>query len=81
MFDPKQIDDLVKKLSSILPSSLNNFEKEIQEKFKEILQLALPHFDLINRKEFDTQVKVLARTREKVEELKLEIELLKNKFH
>jgi len=69
MFDPKQFDDLAQKLFASLPTSLQNIEKDIQQKFKEILQSAFTHLDLITREEFDVQTKVLARTREKVEQL------------
>lgn len=78
MFDPKQFDELSKKLFATLPSSLQNIEKDIQQKFKEILHSAFSHLDLITREEFDVQTKVLARTREKVEHLQKQIDSLMN---
>jgi BMFP domain-containing protein YqiC len=76
MFDPKQFDDLATKLFATLPTSLQNIEKDIQQKFKEILQAAFAHMDLVTREEFDVQCKVLARTREKTEQLQLQIDEL-----
>jgi BMFP domain-containing protein YqiC len=76
MFDPKQFDDLAKKLFAALPPSLQNIEKDIQQKFKEVLQAALTHIDLVTREEFDVQSKVLARTREKLERLQKQVEEL-----
>ncbi|STY30542.1 Uncharacterized protein conserved in bacteria [Legionella wadsworthii] len=76
MFDPKQFDDLAKKLFAALPTSLQNIEKDIQQKFKEVLQAAFAHMDLITREEFDVQTKVLARTREKVEHLQKQVDVL-----
>lgn len=76
MFDPKQFDEVAKKLFSALPSSLQNFEKEIQQKFKEILQATFTRMDLVTRGEFDVQTKVLARTREKLEALEVQVETL-----
>jgi BMFP domain-containing protein YqiC len=76
MFEPKQFDDLTKKLFATLPSSFQNFEKEIQQKFKEVLHAAFAHMDLITREEFDIQAKVLLRTREKLEALQTQVELL-----
>lgn len=67
MFDPKQFDELAKTLFNALPSSLQNIEKDIQQKFKEVLQSAFVHMDLVTREEFDVQTKVLARTREKLD--------------
>lgn len=74
MFDPKQFEDLAKKLYTALPSSLQNFENEIQQKFKEILHSAFARMDLVTREEFDVQIKVLARTREKVDALQATID-------
>ena len=76
MFEPKHFEDLAKKLYSTLPTSLQNFENEIQQKFKEILQSAFARMDLVTREEFDVQIKVLARTREKVESLQTQVQAL-----
>ncbi|KTD21080.1 ubiquinone biosynthesis accessory factor UbiK [Legionella londiniensis] len=76
MFDPKQFEEIARKLYASLPASVQNFENEIQQKFKEILQSAFTHLDLVTREEFDVQVKVLARTREKVEALQLQLNVL-----
>ncbi|MDI9817865.1 MULTISPECIES: accessory factor UbiK family protein [unclassified Legionella] len=81
MFNTRQLDELAKKLLATLPLSVQNFEKEIQQKFKEVLQASFARLDLVTREEFDIQTKVLARTREKLDELQIEIENLiaKNK--
>ena len=76
MFDPKQFDDLAKKLFASLPTSVQSFEQDIQQKFKEILQATFARLDLITREEFDIQTKVLARTREKLDMLEAQIALL-----
>ena len=80
MFAPKQLEDLAKSLMAALPSSLQNLEKDIQQQFKEILQSTFSRLDLVTRDEFDVQVKVLARTREKVDALQSHVDaLLKEK--
>ena len=76
MFDPKQFDDLAKKLFAALPPSLQNIEKDIQQKFKEVLQSAFAHMDLVTRDEFDVQSKVLARTREKLDLIQKQVDEL-----
>lgn len=76
MFDPKQFDDLATKLFAALPTNFQNFEKEIQQKFKEILQATFARMDLITREEFDVQTKVLARTREKLDALQSQVDSL-----
>ncbi|HEO1498665.1 TPA: accessory factor UbiK family protein [Legionella pneumophila] len=74
MFDPKQFDELANKLFATLPTSLQNFEKDIQQKFKEVLQSTFSRMDLVTREEFDVQCKVLARTREQLEQLQHQLE-------
>ncbi|ARM33450.1 ubiquinone biosynthesis accessory factor UbiK [Legionella longbeachae] len=81
MFDPKQFDDLAKRLFAALPPSLQNIEKDIQEKFKEVLQSAFAHMDLITREEFDVQTKVLARTREKLDQLQKQVNILMDQLN
>ena len=76
MFDPKHYEELAKKLFAALPSSLQNLEKDIEQKFKEILQSAFSRMDLITREEFDVQTKVLARTREKLDSLQAQVDAL-----
>ncbi len=76
MFAPKQLEDLAKNLIAILPPSLQNLEKDIQQQFKEILQSTFARLDLVTRDEFDIQVKVLARTREKLDALQMHVESL-----
>lgn len=74
MFDPNFFDDMAQKLYQSLPPSLQHMEKEIQNKFKEVLQTTFDKLNLVTREEFDVQTKVLQRTREKVEAIE---ELLK----
>ena len=76
MFITDHIDELAKKLFSILPTSIQSVEKEIEQKFKEALQSAFNHMNLITREEFDIQIKVLNRTREKLEQLQQQIDNL-----
>jgi ubiquinone biosynthesis accessory factor UbiK len=80
MFAPKQLEDLAKKLFAALPSSLQNLETDIQQQFKEILHATFTRMDLVTRDEFDVQIKVLARTREKIDTLQNQVDaLLKEK--
>lgn len=78
MFHPKQLDELVKKLFSTLPTHLQSMEKDFQDSFKDVLQSAFTRLDLITREEFDVQCKVLARTREKLESLQQQVDALES---
>jgi BMFP domain-containing protein YqiC len=76
MFDPKHLENLAQKLYASLPSKLHHVEHDLQEQFKDILRSAFSRMDLVTREEFDVQIKVLARTREKVDLLERQIQTL-----
>lgn len=76
MFDPKQFDEMARKFCASLPSSLQNFEQEIHQKFKAILESTFANLNLVTRDEFDVQIKVLARTRQKLEALEKKVKEL-----
>lgn len=69
MIDAQKIDDLVRKLTAAIPPGLKEFEAEARKQFRGILESGLAKMDLVSREEFDIQVKVLAKTREKVDKL------------
>lgn len=81
MFDTKFIDDIAKKLSEAIPPGLKDLKKDLEKNFRSVLQAAFSKLDLVTREEFDAQVGVLAKTRNKVEVLekhlaKIEKEML-----
>lgn len=76
MLDFSKLDEVAKKLVAALPENLQHVQQTVEHQFKEILQTAFSHLDLVTREEFDAQVKVLARTREKVEQLQEQVETL-----
>ncbi len=69
MLLPKQLEDLAKNLYNILPKNMQILEEDLKQQFKEILQSAFTHLDLVTREEFNVQIKVLARSREKIDAL------------
>jgi ubiquinone biosynthesis accessory factor UbiK len=69
MIDLTHIDDLARRLSSLVPPGLREGREELQENFKAVLQTGLQRLDLVTREEFEVQRAVLLRTREKLEEL------------
>ncbi len=79
--DTKLFDELSKRLSKVLPESVRHLEKDLQDKFHEVLQATFAKFDLVTREEFDTQVKVLERTRKKLEALEKQWAELEKKPH
>ena len=79
------LKSLVTQLSEALPSHIGTLKKDFEKNCHSILSKAFTKFDLVTREEFDTQTKVLLRTRKKVEELESHIKelekLLKAKNH
>lgn len=73
MIDPKQLDDLAKKVAASLPVGLLTMQEEMQKNFRAALAAGIARLDLVTREEFDVQAGVLARTRAKLELLERRI--------
>jgi BMFP domain-containing protein YqiC len=77
--DLAHIDELARRLSSLVPTGLRGpatgeLREELQQNFKSVLQTGLGKLDLVTRDEFDVQRAVLLRTRDKLNELQRAIE-------
>lgn len=73
MFDPKIIDDLSRKLANSLPAGLATLQDDFQRNAASTIQAAFARLDLVTREEFDVQQGVLARTREKLQQLEAKV--------
>ena len=80
MFDPKMLDEVAQKLSSVLPGGLQSVQQDIEQNFKTVLQNAFSKMDLVSREEFDVQTSVLSRTRAKVDALEKQLSDLEAKI-
>jgi len=83
MNKPNSIEELAKKLTEFMPSSVQNIQEDIESNIRGGLESGLRKMNLVGREEFDIQNAVLLRTREKLEALEktvaqLESQLLKN---
>lgn len=63
------LKQLAAQLTEALPAHLHTMKKDFEKICPSILSKTFAKFDLITREEFDAQTKVLARTRNKLEEL------------
>ena len=63
------LDDLARELADAVPRNLKALGDDLERNFRSLLQAGLGKMDLVTREEFDLQVAVLARTREKLEAL------------
>ena len=69
MLDTKFIDDLARQISASIPAGLKEMRQDVEKNTRTLLQGTLAKLDLVTREEFDAQTRVLARTREKLEQL------------
>ena len=84
MIDLSQLDDLARRLSSLVPPALRQplsgeAREELQQNFKSVLQAGLGKLDLVTREEFDVQRAVLLRTREQLEALQRSVAELESR--
>ena len=73
MFDPKQLDEIGRRIVGILPSGVREVQRDLEKNVHSILQSAFNKLDLVTREEFEVQMAVLLRTREKLEALEVQV--------
>ena len=73
MLDPKTLEDIGNKVSTLLA---NSPAKDLEKNAKAVVSGLLAKLDLVTREEFDIQSQVLARTREKLKDLEARVEVL-----
>jgi BMFP domain-containing protein YqiC len=72
------LDELQGKLEALLASTP---AADVQRNLKAVLAQQFARLELVTREEFDTQIKVLARTREKLEALETRVAELEARSH
>lgn len=80
MLDPKTLDELGRKFSENLPAGVREFQREVEQNMKSVVQSTLHRMELVTREEFDAQTKVLARTRAQLEAMEERVTALENQF-
>jgi ubiquinone biosynthesis accessory factor UbiK len=68
MTGPK-IDEIVRRLVEAVPPGVRAVQKDLESNFRAVLRASLTKLDLVSRDEFDAQMRVLERTRARLEEL------------
>lgn len=76
MIDTNKLDEIARKLTGLMPASVEKFQGEIEKNMKAGLQGVLQKMDLVTREEYEIQTAVLARTREKLEALEARVDEL-----
>lgn len=79
MLDPSKINELIQGVVDSLPPGLRNMPQEAEENFRAALRGLFNKLDLVSREEFDIQVKVLQKSREKLEALEKRVDEIEPK--
>lgn len=77
MISAKILDQVSAAVSNVLPSQLSS---DVKKNMRAALQSALERLDLVTREELEVQEAVLARTREKLQELEKKIGALEKQL-
>ncbi len=78
MLDPKQIDDLARRLAEQAPRGFQLLQEDLSRSFRATLEAGLARLDLVTREEFDVQAAVLARSRAKLAALEKRVAALED---
>lgn len=73
------IEDLTRQLREVLPAGLDTARDDLDDILRAAISAAVQKMDLVTREEFDVQAAVLARTREKLEQLTAHLQEIENK--
>ena len=66
-------DDLAKKITGLLPGNIQQVQQDLESSIKALLQSSLTKMNLVSREEFDVQSALLARTREKLDQMEKQL--------
>lgn len=76
MLNPESLDRLVQRLADSLPAGVEKLGHDLKSGIRTSLRATLEQMDLVTREEYDVQVAVLERTRDKLRALEQRIERL-----
>ncbi|HZT02105.1 MAG TPA: accessory factor UbiK family protein [Steroidobacteraceae bacterium] len=76
MMDSFRIDEIARRLLENVPPAFRTVSKDLETNFRAVLRSSLGKLDLVTRDEFDTQTRVLERTRARLAELEARLQAL-----
>ena len=68
-----RIDEIARRLFESVPPAMRTMQRDLEANFRSVLRSSLGKLDLVTRDEFDAQVKVLERTRARLEALEAKL--------
>ena len=72
----KYINKIIHKLKETIPNAVEVLKNDIEQNFQSAVNAKIKKLDLVTREEFEIQEEVLRRTREKLEQLEEQMEVL-----
>ena len=78
MIDKDVLDDIGRKITSLLPEGSQQLQADIEANVRAVLQNSLAKLNLVTREEFDVQTALLERTREKLDALQKRLDELES---
>ena len=69
MLNRNTVDELTHKITALLPDNMQQMQHDLESNIHALLQGALSKMNLVTREEYDVQVALLTRTREKLDKL------------
>ncbi len=76
MMDNFRIDEIARRLLDSVPPAFRALGQDLETNFRAVLRSSLGKLDLVTRDEFDTQTRVLERTRARLAELEARLQAL-----
>lgn len=76
MIETKLLDDLARRLAAVMPRGLTALPHDIEKNLRAGLETVFQRLDLVTREEYEVQVALLARGREKLGALEARLTVL-----
>jgi|TARA_B110000438_G_C15467761_1_gene501733 ubiquinone biosynthesis accessory factor UbiK len=73
----KYLNKIIRKLKETIPNDVEVLKNDIEQNFQSAINAKIKKLDLVTREEFEIQEKVLQRTREKLEQLEEQMDVLR----
>jgi BMFP domain-containing protein YqiC len=78
VIDSLHLNNLVERIAALFPRISGTAASDLRKNLRAMLTSSLASLDLVTREEFDVQTTVLARTRQRLEELEQQVRVLED---
>lgn len=79
MIETKFLDDLARRLAAAMPRGVTALQQDVEKTLRAGLETVFQRLDLVTREEYEVQVMLLARSREKLTALEARLAELENR--